>query len=176
MMASGWHHPSNRQAPLTPMCHLHTVNEGPGRFVVLTCPHTLYWRYMCGTAVILGNIGSRTDLPTKSIIPASARPFMPRKDKSNRFPLNVVMTGPGRCRNAYRARYGFCSKSGLMARPLPLVMIVSRPLLNAPCVFVLITSLAHHRDCKIAGLYKPQRKDKADVVWVEYVRLVERFT
>ena len=63
---------------------------------------------MYDTAVIPGNIGSRTDLPSKSIVPVSARPFrpfMPRKDKSNRFPLGVVMTGPGRCRNAYRARY-----------------------------------------------------------------------
>jgi hypothetical protein len=62
--------------------------------------------YMCSTAVNpRRNIGSRTDLPFKPIIPVSVRPFMPRTDKSNRFPLNVVMTGQGRCRNAYRARY-----------------------------------------------------------------------
>ena len=48
-------------------------------------------------------------------------------------------------------------------------MIVPCPLLNAPRIFALITSLAHHRDHKIAGLYKPPRKDKVDMVWVKYL-------
>ena len=104
--------------------HLHTSNEEPGRVVVLTCPHTVYWRYVCGTTVIPGNVGSRTDLPSQSIIPVFLRPFMPRKDKSNRPPLNVVTTGPGRCRNAYRTAYWFYSKSGFMKLHVSLVHLL----------------------------------------------------
>jgi hypothetical protein len=37
--------------------------------------------------------GSRTDLLSKSIIPVSVRPFIPRKDKSNRWPLNYDRAG-----------------------------------------------------------------------------------
>ena len=83
-------------------------------------------RYIGGTCAVppwsQETSGSRTDLPSKSIIPVSVRPFMPRKDKSNRWPLNVVMTGPGRCRNAYRAAYWFYSKSGLMVSLVHLLL------------------------------------------------------